>query len=183
MSEMPTPYQPELTRSIEPIVIETDQPGLAVVQMTSIEDDIEYLKFQTENFDHIDDFGNVVYDDLQAITKRRTDPDNFRFGIRKDGNLVGLIGYEVSPDDREVEVGIMLAKAHKKHGYATSALKAVSDYTAQRFDRVFAEVDRGHDESIRMCGRAGYALQPYTVWRDEKEYLVFDYNSDQTQAA
>lgn len=173
MSETtPKADPPELRKATEPVVIETDQPGLILVQMTTVEDDQEYFDFQNANEAHIAEYGNTIDPNPEEVTKRRSATGNFRFGIRKDGVLIGMEGYKVSPDGREAEVGILLAKDATGHGYATSALRAMTEHIAPSFERVFAEADPNNQSSLRLCERAGYVLQPNTVQREWQGQVV-----------
>ena len=176
ISEIPNPVeQPELNQAIEPIVIETDQPGLVLVQLLTIDDDKEYLKLQNDNIEHIAEFGNVIDPTLEEVTKRRTEKGRVRFGIRKDGILVGMEGYTPSKDAREAEVSILLGKDAVGHGYATAALKAMSAYVGHKFERVYAEVDPNNEKSIRLCERAGYILQNGLIQADWGSAAVLEF--------
>jgi RimJ/RimL family protein N-acetyltransferase len=160
----------------KPIVIETDQPGLVLEQMLTIDDDLEYFELQDRNREHITEFANVIDATLEAVTMRRKEKGRVRFGIRKDGKLIGAEVYVVREDGKEAEVGILLDKNAVGHGYATYALKALTAYLEPMFDRVFAEVDPKNEKSIRLFERLGFQLvEGGLVQRDWGSAVVLVY--------
>jgi ATP-dependent phosphoenolpyruvate carboxykinase len=93
-----------------PIILETAQEGLVLVQMITPEDDSEYWEFQQRNREHLTQFGNVVYSNPEAATQGRLKNNRVRFGIRKEGALIGMTEYTPSKDGLEAEIGIQLDK-------------------------------------------------------------------------
>lgn len=171
--EAPVQLEPEDDyETPEPVVLKTDQEDLTLVEMTTVKDDQEYLEFQNSNRDHIAEFGNSVDANLEEVTERRSAPGNVRFGIRKDGHLIGIVGYKESLDGKEAEMGLLLAKEATGKGYATSALRAMTDYAVAKFERVYAEADPGNSRSIRLCERVGYIAQSGTVQREWNGQVV-----------
>lgn len=165
----------ETLKQTEPIILETEQAGLLLVQMTTVDDDAEYFQFQNNNLAHIAKFGNTIDESVEAVTERRIEKDRKRFSICKDGTLVGMEGYTPSENGQEAEVGILLAKGATGHGYATSALKALSTHIYPQFNRVFAEVEPNNAASINLIERSGYVRVAGEVERDWGRAVVFEF--------
>lgn len=163
----------ESQNQAEPITIETDQPELTLVQMLTEVDDAAYFALQNANLDYWKEFGNAIDESEEDVTKRRKEKSGPRFGIYKDGVLIGMEGYTLNQDG-DAEVGIMLAEDATGHGYATSAVKALSAFLAPQFDRVFAEVDPENMGSISLLERTGYERVGDEVLRDWGRALVFE---------
>lgn len=155
-------------------LIVTAQEGLTLRQMTSVEDDEEYLNLQNANLSHFAEFGNSIYDNVEEVTQSRLEKNRVRFGIRKDDVLIGMEGYTPSHDGDSAEVGIHLAEDEQGHGYATVALKALTAHMEPKFERIYAEVMLENQKSIRLCERTGYAISD-EVLRDWGRAVVLDY--------
>lgn len=153
----------------------TDRPGVELREMTSHDEDKEYLDLQLRNKDHITEYGNVVDASLEEVTARRTRKGMTRFGIYEEDILVGAVEFTPNTDGTEAEVGIVLDQDATGRGLAVTALRAATDYVSPRFDRVFAEIDEKHDRSIRMCENVGYIRQPGVVVRDWGRAVVMEY--------
>lgn len=167
----------------DPVVLKTDQPGLILKQMTSLQDDLEYLQLQQRNAGHIAEFGNTVDSTVEEVTARRTNKHMSRFGIRKDNRLYGAAEFVPSEDVKEAEVGVVLDKDATGQGMALSALKAMTDYIAPSFKRVFAEIDPKHDRSIHMCEKAGYVRKGDIVEREWGQAVVMEYIKPENSSA
>ncbi|KAI9019629.1 putative integron gene cassette protein [Hyaloraphidium curvatum] len=76
------------------------------------------------------------------------------------GHLVGDVGVFVSPDGRDAEVGITLARGAQGRGLATAAMEAVLDLLWERTpaERVRAAADARNAPSIRLLERLGFRL-------------------------
>ncbi len=157
--------------------IRTDLAGLVLTRMLSIGDDREYFAFQMRNRAHIAEFGNTIDPDLGAVTKRRVAKGRVRFGVRKDGELVGVVDYVPSEDGKEAEVGILLSQNEGGHGYATATLKTMTAYLESRYERIFAEVDPRNEKSMRLCERVGFVLKPGFIRREWGDAVVLEYKS------
>jgi RimJ/RimL family protein N-acetyltransferase len=158
-----------------PLTIETDQEGLILRQMTTVEDDQDYLGLQNNNRNHIAEFGNTIDANIARVVLRRTEIDRVRFGIYKDGEIIGVEDYKISEDSHEAEVGILLAKDAEGHGYAMSALKALTAHIEPKFQRIFAEVDPNNKKSIRLFERIGYAPQEVLIQRGWGKAAVLEF--------
>ena len=164
----------------DPIKIDTEIPGLKLIQMLTINDDEAYFELQNQNTEFWKKYGNTIDSSLEAVTKRRSRAGNVRFGIYLEGRLIGMTGYTQSEDGTQAELGILMSESDTGHGYATSAFKALSEFVADRFDRVYAEADPSNEKSIKLCQRAGYVLQPGMVKRNWGDSVVLDYVSQKS---
>lgn len=172
MSETPVP--PEQKDRDEVLLIETDQPGVSLVKMRTHEDDEEYFVFQNKNMKRLAAFGNAIDPTTQAVTYRRTQNRGGRFGIRKDGTLIGVVGYKPSFDDKEAEIYIALDTEASGRGYATSAVTAITVCIAPQYERVFANIHPANEDSIRLFERAGYVRQEGLQQYDWGPAVVFE---------
>lgn len=154
--------------------IKTDRPGLLLVQMLSIEDDAAFFDLQNENVAFWKEFGNSIDASIEEVTKRRLKNGNNRFGIWLNDELLGIVGYSTKDHPKEAEVGILLAKNATGHGYAQSAIRAITTFAKPRYDRVFAEVEPTNQPSIQLMKRAGYQTNGRIVERDWGKALVFE---------
>ncbi|MGA5039439.1 GNAT family N-acetyltransferase [Streptomyces capoamus] len=77
----------------------------------------------------------------------------------EDGRAVGGIGFHGAPDEeRRVEIGYDLVAGARGHGYATEALRALTEWALARddVDTVIATVERDNLPSQRVVSRAGF---------------------------
>ena len=157
-----------------PISLETDQSELKLTQMLTPADDVAYFGLQNDNLDYWREFGNAIDESEAAVTKRRLEHGNGRFGIWLGDKLIGMVGYSTKRSNDDVEIGILLTKQATGHGYATSAIKALTVYAKSHFKRVYAEVEPNNERSIGLLLRAGYKTTGERVTRDWGEALVFE---------
>ncbi|KUO20465.1 acetyltransferase [Streptomyces dysideae] len=78
---------------------------------------------------------------------------------REDGRALGGIGFHGAPDeDARAEVGYDLAETARGHGYATEALRALSDWALARDDvhTLIASIYDDNHPSQAVATRAGY---------------------------
>lgn len=162
-------------KSSQPIILETDRPGLILVEMTTPEEDAEYFDFQSKNQAHIAEFGNIIYGSTTEIAVQRAKPGVVSFGIRNDDMLVGESGYVARKDGQEAEVGIVLAKDATGKGYATAVIKALTAHLLPIANRIFAEIEPTNVASINLMERAGYIRIEGLVERDWGRAAVFEY--------
>ncbi|NEB03781.1 GNAT family N-acetyltransferase [Streptomyces sp. SID13726] len=79
---------------------------------------------------------------------------------REDGRAVGGMGFHGAPDeDGRAEVGYDLAPSARGNGYATEALRALSDWALARDDvqSLCATIESDNAASQRVIARAGFA--------------------------
>ena len=90
---------------------------------------------------------------VEARTRRGcTEPEWGMYVLvrREDGRAVGAMGFHGVPDEEgRAEVGYDLAESARGHGYATEALRALSEWALARDDvtLLFAAVDRDNAPS------------------------------------
>ncbi|MEV7687225.1 GNAT family N-acetyltransferase [Streptomyces bungoensis] len=82
----------------------------------------------------------------------------------EDGRAIGGMGFHGAPDEEgRVEVGYDLVEGARGNGYATEALRALTEWALARDDvgTVFATIERDNVPSQRVVSRAGFT--PATV--------------------
>lgn len=86
-----------------------------------------------------------------------------QFAIVVDGAAVGAIGFEPRSDifRRSAEIGYWLGEPFWGRGFATEALRAVTDYAFRTFDlsRIDAGVFERNRASMRVLEKAGYRCE------------------------
>ena len=89
---------------------------------------------------------------------------------REDGAVMGGVG--LSFDDNEV--GYWLGRCYWGNGFATEALKAISECAFSRYglDHVWAGVMPGNDRSCRVLEKAGFG------WQGTRRYRLRDGEGD-----
>ncbi|MEU6069080.1 GNAT family N-acetyltransferase [Streptomyces sp. NPDC047082] len=78
---------------------------------------------------------------------------------REDGRAIGGMGFHGAPDeDGRAEIGYDLVEGARGQGYATEALRALSQWALARDDvrTLFATVDRDNTASQSVVTRAGF---------------------------
>jgi RimJ/RimL family protein N-acetyltransferase len=91
---------------------------------------------------------------------------------REDGRAVGAMGFHGVPDkEGGAEVGYDLAENARGQGYATEALRALSEWALARDDVgfLFAAIDRDNAPSQRVVARAGF-----TRVSEEAERIAYE---------
>jgi 8-oxo-dGTP diphosphatase len=83
----------------------------------------------------------------------------FAIAHRQSGNLIGCIGIEIDRATRTGDVGYWIGRAYWGRGYATEALRAVTEhaFAALGCERVTAAAVAQNHASIRVQEKAGYA--------------------------
>jgi RimJ/RimL family protein N-acetyltransferase len=162
----------ETQKTIEPIRIEAE--GLTLVQMITEADDRAYFDLQNANLDFWKEFDNKIDESVEEVTQTRLESGNGAFGIWIQGKLVGGVGYSTKNHPEEAEVWVALDQGGTGHGYATKAVKTLTDFAKSQFDRVYAEIRADHVNSIELMKRAGYQTSGETVERDWGTALVFE---------
>ncbi|MDL5202285.1 GNAT family N-acetyltransferase [Streptomyces sp. ALI-76-A] len=91
---------------------------------------------------------------------------------REDGRAVGGMGFHGVPDgEGRAEIGYDLVESARGQGYATEALRALSEWALARDDvrTLFAVVDRVNIPSQRLISRAGF-----TKVSEDDEYFAYE---------
>lgn len=94
---------------------------------------------------------------------------------REDGLAVGGVGFHGVPDDEgRAEVGYDLAESARGHGYATEALRTLSDLALTRdgVEQLFATIEGANTPSQGVASRAGYVratLEEERTAREEQD--------------
>ena len=98
---------------------------------------------------------------------------------RDDGTVLGGIG--VSFDDNEI--GYWMGKLHWGQGYATEAVRGITDRVFNRYGLTYlwAAVMPGNDKSCRVLERAGFGWQGtrrYRLREGEGDVLYYRLERD-----
>lgn len=142
------------------LLLQTEREGVTLRTLATDRDDLEYYRAIEENRAHLNRHGNATskkYRTLQNVKMARLETGNkIRLGIWDGNDFKGTINARPSSDGREVEIGYWVRYGALGEGYATIAVKAFTDYLKPRFTRIFAEVHKDNEDSIKVMERAGY---------------------------
>jgi [ribosomal protein S5]-alanine N-acetyltransferase len=92
-------------------------------------------------------------------------PDGYptEYAILHRGEVVGGIGLsaQLPPREHSAEVGYWIAPKHQGKGYATEALKLLTDdaFTESKLTRIYARVFTWNAKSMTVLAKAGYLLE------------------------
>ena len=78
--------------------------------------------------------------------------------LKETGEMIGDTGVnEVEGHPGEVEVGYIIADTHSGKGYATELVKAMTQFSFDRFDvsTIYGRVVHGNDASVRVLEKGG----------------------------
>lgn len=95
--------------------------------------------------------------------------------LRTSGEVIGDLGLHfLGPENHETEIGITIAPAHQKHGFASEALAAVFDYVLgkMRKRRIVAEIDPANKASIALMKSLGMKKQANSQKADVVMYAI-----------
>jgi RimJ/RimL family protein N-acetyltransferase len=162
----------------EPLKIYTENPDVILRELKTEADDIAYFEAVDADRDHLNQYGDTTsrkYPTLQDVTKARVNAGGkLRMGIWDPSEtFLGSINARANDDAAEVEIGYWLRSKMQGHGYATVAVKALTNYLRPSYHRVFAEVHEGNEGSMKVLRRAGYS-QTGKVERDWGPAVVFE---------
>lgn len=161
------------------LVLFTEQSSVIVRQLRP-EHAAAYFEAVDANREHLSQFGDdtaAKYPDLESVEDsiiHPSNPNKLRFGIWAARVFVGSINARprtdgAHPDMSKAEIGYWLDSRHTGHGYATTALRAVSSYAADHIGRPYAWVTEGNDKSVAVLERAGF-----THTRDSGDRHIFE---------
>ncbi len=95
--------------------------------------------------------------------------------LRTSGELIGDVGLHfIGPENHETEIGITIAPAHQKHGFASEALRAVFDLALGKLRkrRIIAAVEPANKASIALMKSLGMKKEPNPKQTDVVMYAV-----------
>jgi RimJ/RimL family protein N-acetyltransferase len=95
--------------------------------------------------------------------------------LRTSGELIGDLGLHfLGPGNHETEIGITIAPAHQKHGFASEALRAVTEHLLgkMRKRRVFAAIEPANKASIALMKRLGMKKEATSGQSDVVTYAL-----------
>jgi RimJ/RimL family protein N-acetyltransferase len=110
---------------------------------------------------------------------------NLAVEVTETGLVVGDVGLHWSADDhRQAEVGYVLDRYQRGHGYATEAARAMVDLAFKQLGahRVSGRLDARNSSSARLLVRLGMRREGHLVenefvkgeWTDEAIYAILD---------
>jgi GNAT superfamily N-acetyltransferase len=141
----------------QPETIDTDMPGLTLVEMTGVDDDKKVLEFQNRQAGYIAEFDNTIYLSEEEVTTSRVAAGGKRYWIRHDGVDVGWEGYRLQGEDgTTAEIGVIVDKEAAGHGIGTAAISALTRHIQPQFEAVKAEVRADHKASLSVMEKAGF---------------------------
>ena len=105
--------------------------------------------------------------------------------LRESGLLIGDCGLHFPlKEPSQVEVGITLAPAHQRQGYATEALERVMEYLFVSLGkhRIYARVDPRNEASMALLERVGMRKEAHLresvwnkgEWADDLIYAILE---------
>ena len=98
---------------------------------------------------------------------RKEDTAHLEYGICLNGKVIGFIN-DCGIEDEEIEIGYVVHPAHRGHGYAPEAVRAViRELREMGFKKVTAGYFEGNTASLRVMEKCGMQSIAYT---DEVEY-------------
>lgn len=84
------------------------------------------------------------------------------FAVLDGDRFVGVgVAPRIEPPARELELGYVIAPGERGKGFATAALRAMTDWAfgEARALRVYLYIDAGNAPSLRVAERAGYVRE------------------------
>lgn len=144
----------------EVLRIDTERQGVILRQHSNEVDDMACFEAIQEDPSHVNIYGNRVaerYSTLDEARKTRLNAgDELLMGIWDNGSFKGNVEAIPNEDKTEAEIAVWLRASATGHGYATLAIKTMTEYLKSKFNRVFAEVHENNQASLELMKRAGY---------------------------
>jgi len=144
----------------EVLILPTERDDVVLRQLATPADDIAYFNAAQEDPDHVDNYGNrvaSVYTSIELVRDRRLSAgEDIRMGIWAEEDFKGAISARFKEGSPDTEIGYWLKKSATGNGYATLALKAITDHIVNTVPRIYAEVNVENIASINVLERAGY---------------------------
>lgn len=99
--------------------------------------------------------------------------------LREGGLLIGVLSLYINPKHHHAEIGYWMGKAYWNQGFTTEACRQVLvlGFEEIQLHRIFAEIFRGNDSSIRVMQKVGMQYegilrQHLHHWRGDYRDLV-----------
>lgn len=104
--------------------------------------------------------------------------------LKETGSLIGDLGLHFTQDEAQTEIGVTLAPAQQRCGYATEALEAVLGYLFDELGkhRVYASVDPLNTASVGLLEKLGLRKEAHfrksyrlpSGWGDDVIYAMLE---------
>ena len=136
-----------------------------------------------------DDWPNDAYNEVlpYVLEELEEDPQarnwNFMIVEKASNTLIGEIGGKGQPDEKgALEVGYGIVEDFRNRGFATEALKALSEWLLQQpeVEKLTAECLEENVASMRVLSKSGYVITG-TRESDEGKLLLWRYNANLLQ--
>lgn len=149
---------------VQPARIEIEGADEISLKQLKPEDSQAYFDLIEHDRPHLSQFGDDTaekYPTTEAVKESIESPKNptkLRFGIYVRDKMVGSIN--LTPQETEPEIGYWIGKEHVGHGYATDAVKLLSNYAFTNFglDQLYGVVTVGNVASRKTLEKTGFIL-------------------------
>jgi RimJ/RimL family protein N-acetyltransferase len=140
----------------------TEMEGVVLRELVTSADDEAYFAAIDVSREHLSQYGDTTsarYPTLGKVKESRALYSNrLRLGIWAEDDFVGTIDARPNEAKSEAEIGFWLRADATGNGYATIALKALTDHLLPDYKRILTEVHVDNDRSARVMRRAGFKL-------------------------
>lgn len=120
---------------------------------------------------------------------------NFELGVKgrwhqialekkENSEHIGDCGINTSPDGKQAEFGITIAREHQHQGYAFEALTGLFNhlFTKLHYHRIVSLVDAKNEHSLALMNKLGMRKEAYFKesyytskhWSDEVQFAILD---------
>lgn len=131
----------------------------ALVAIRQNPDCARYQRWSDTTPDAID-----AYIARHALDQFLSRAEEQHYAIRTpDGTLIGELAYFDNPKDRCITLGVTIAPAHQRRGYAYEILAAVIHATRTKHPALdlVALIDRENEPSLRLFQKLGFTEECY----------------------
>ncbi|HUD45037.1 MAG TPA: GNAT family N-acetyltransferase [Patescibacteria group bacterium] len=157
----------EAGKPVQPIEI-TSATGRVRLKQYTPADAEEGFALIDKNREHLSQFGDrtaakyQTIDDFRDSIMHPNNPQRLRFGIRRDGQLVGTINLTPDEDNsKRGEIGYYLGAEFQRQGNMRAAVELLSDFAFMNLDyeELYAEVVDGNTASMSVLKKARYTFE------------------------
>jgi [ribosomal protein S5]-alanine N-acetyltransferase len=145
---------------IRPGSLSTERDGVTLRRL-SAEDACPYFDAVDNNREHLSQFGDrtsAKYPTISSVREsiKNQDPTKWRLGIWDEDIFVGTIN--LTPHGETAEIGYWVDSRHTRRGYATLAVRALSEFSRDKFLDIMAESVVGNDASVGVLTQSGFEV-------------------------
>lgn len=138
----------------------TTQKENVLLRELRLDDASAYFESVEANRMHLSQFNDKTsskYPTLLSVERSiliPENPDKLRLGIWDTDDFVGSIN--LIPEEDKAEIGYWIDRRFTGCGYATIAIRALSNFAAKRFSNIYTEVKVDNEASAKVLERAGF---------------------------